>query len=275
MKFLGVPKQIFSIERNKFQSFPAALLVCLSVFTFSVSATGQVEQGRMHNPHGSLSLDCLNCHTDTSWSPIRPAPDFNHQETGYPLRGMHQDVDCGFCHFNLVFTEVGKQCSECHADIHRNQLGSECELCHSVLGWTERLQITQKHKDKFPLTGAHSTAVCTQCHTGGKKLSPNCVSCHESDYVSTQIPNHQAVNLPQNCETCHQTDSWHNHNFDHTLYAGFELTGAHASQKCAACHIGGNFSDRKAECVHCHENNFVGADVRFMKQPGTFFSAGE
>ena len=256
MKLLGIPPGFFRVKQYTFR-IAMALLTCLS----ALSAFGQVQQGRMRNPHGSLNLDCLNCHTDTSWAPIRPAPDFNHNETGFPLRGLHQDVDCGLCHLSLVFNEVGKECSDCHADIHRDRLGSECEKCHTVLGWTERLQIVQNHKDKFRFTGAHSTASCNMCHKAGAKLSAECVSCHEEDYGSTKAPNHQTVNLPQTCDTCHQTDSWRNADFDHTLYAGFDLTGAHASQKCAACHVGGNFTGRKADCITCHENNFVGAAV--------------
>ena len=37
---------------------------------------------------------CQECHTYTSWKPIRSNPEFNHDQTGYPLRGMHQKVGC-------------------------------------------------------------------------------------------------------------------------------------------------------------------------------------
>src|SRR5258708_27935569 len=89
-------------------------------------------QAKVTNPHGPISTPCSNCHTYTSWKPIRSNPEFNHDQTGYPLRGMHAKVGCSQCHTSLVFKNVSSQCADCHADIHRLQFGATCSSCHSV-----------------------------------------------------------------------------------------------------------------------------------------------
>src|SRR5215468_10264067 len=81
------------------------------------------------SPHGPLSVPCQNCHTLSGWKPIRAVPEFDHNTTRYPLRGMHQNVGCTQCHTKMVFTNVGTNCAACHADIHRGQLGADCEQC--------------------------------------------------------------------------------------------------------------------------------------------------
>jgi hypothetical protein len=65
------------------------------------SAAAEKELGKARSPHGSIAIACGNCHTSTSYKPIRPFPDFNHAETRYPLRGMHAGLDCRQCHANV------------------------------------------------------------------------------------------------------------------------------------------------------------------------------
>ena len=78
---------------------------CSSRATARVRASGG-PQAKVTNPHGPISIPCQNCHTYTSWKPIRSNPEFNHDQTGYPLRGMHQKVACTKCHTSLVFKNV-------------------------------------------------------------------------------------------------------------------------------------------------------------------------
>lgn len=118
------------------------------------------------SPHGALAIPCQNCHTADGWKPIRAVPEFNHNQTKFPLRGMHQGVACTQCHTKPVFSNVGAQCSACHADLHHGQFGSSCEQCHSVKGWKVSLQAVQQHQNRFPLAGAHSVLECEACHKG-------------------------------------------------------------------------------------------------------------
>ena len=89
-----------------------------------------------HSPHGNLSIPCQNCHTPEAWKPIRAVPEFDHNQTKYPLRGMHVSVACTECHVRPVFTNVGQRCQDCHADTHKRQLGADCEQCHTVNGFS-------------------------------------------------------------------------------------------------------------------------------------------
>ena len=49
------------------------------------------------SPHGPLAIPCENCHTATGWRPIRAVPEFDHNKTRYPLRGMHEKELCPIC----------------------------------------------------------------------------------------------------------------------------------------------------------------------------------
>lgn len=223
------------------------------------------ERASTRSPHGTLNLPCQTCHTSLSWKPIRPAPDFNHEKTAYPLRGMHAKVACKQCHVKLVFTDVGTKCADCHADIHRGQMGAKCETCHSVKGWQVSIKDIQQHQNRFPLIGAHATLTCETCHKGAASgqfvgLSTACFSCHSTDYAATKNPSHSAIGYPTDCQQCHSMDSWLGAKFDHAKFTGFALTGAHARLECVACHANNNFSTARSNCVSCHLTDFNGTN---------------
>ena len=109
-------------------------LLLVGVCFVGLQAFGQAQKDPgqkqiTRNPHGSLKIPCENCHSSLSWKPIRSIPEFDHDKTGYPLRGMHEKVPCTECHVKLVFTNVGQKCADCHADIHRGQFGANCASC--------------------------------------------------------------------------------------------------------------------------------------------------
>src|SRR5450631_317795 len=117
-------------------------------------------RAKVTNPHGPIAVPCQNCHTYSSWKPIRAIPEFNHDQTRYPLRGMHKDVGCTKCHASLIFHNVSTHCADCHADFHRRQFGANCENCHSVKGWQVSNKDIQNHQNRFPLIGAHAMVEC-------------------------------------------------------------------------------------------------------------------
>ena len=211
---------------------------------------------KVTNPHGQLAIPCQNCHTYTSWKPIRSTPEFNHDHTGYPLRGMHQNVPCVKCHTSLVFKHAGKQCADCHADIHQRQFGANCQSCHSVKGWQVSLQAIRNHQNRFPLVGAHALIDCEECHKGAavgqfKGLSTACYSCHQKDF-QTPVIDHVSSGFPTTCDTCHTMDTWFGAKFDHLKVTGYALTGMHATLECTACHINNRFKGTPADCNSCH-----------------------
>jgi hypothetical protein len=168
------------------------------------------------SPHGPMQVACENCHTASEWKPIRSKPDFDHNKTGYPLRGLHSSVTCEECHLNPVFANVGSNCQDCHADIHRRRNGAQCDLCHRVSGWQVLIQNINAHQDRFPLIGAHAAVDCYSCHKAGavgqfnrQGLSTDCVSCHLKAFRKTTAPNHQALGYSTDCLQCHTSmDSW-------------------------------------------------------------------
>ena len=224
----------------------------------------QASPASTHSPHGNLSVPCQNCHTFSGWKPIRSIPDFDHNKTRYPLRGMHKNVACVQCHSNPVFTNIGSKCADCHADIHRRQMGAQCERCHTVNGWMVSLKSVRDHSNRFPLIGAHAVTDCDSCHKGGatgqfQGLSTDCISCHMSSYLNTKTLSHTALGFPTQCQQCHSSDSWAGARFDHGALTGFPLTGAHASLDCTACHVGGKYQGTPTNCVSCHLKDFNGA----------------
>jgi len=214
------------------------------------------------SPHGNLNAPCQNCHTFTAWKPIRNVPEFDHNQTKFPLRGMHKGVGCRQCHTDLVFTNASTKCADCHADIHRRQFGASCENCHNVRGWRVSVQNIQQHFNRFPLVGAHALLQCDSCHKNAavgqfQGLSTDCLSCHAAQFQQAANPNHAASGFPTSCQECHSMDTWFGAKFDHLRFAGFALTGMHASLDCTACHVGGRFKGTPVDCLGCHAKDWA------------------
>lgn len=223
-------------------------------------AASAAPQAKVVNPHGPIAIPCQNCHTYTSWKPIRSMPEFNHDSTRYPLRGMHKDVPCAGCHTSLVFKNVSVRCADCHADLHRRQFGANCENCHSVKGWKVSVREIQNHLNRFPLMGAHAALDCEACHKGAATgqfagLSTACYTCHQQDFKTPNF-DHVSAGFPTTCESCHTMDTWFGAKFDHLKYTGYALTGMHATLECTACHINGKYKGTPAACYACHQPDY-------------------
>lgn len=219
------------------------------------------------SPHGALAIPCENCHTASGWRPIKAVPEFDHNKTKYPLRGMHEKVQCTQCHVKPVFTDVGKNCQDCHADVHQRKMGTNCAQCHTVQGWNVAVQQVKDHQNRFPLLGAHAALQCEDCHKSAavgqfQGLSTACVSCHLKEYQQTQtmggiVPNHVSAQFPRTCDSCHTFDSWFGVTVNHAAPPiSFPLTNGHANVPCTSCHVGNNFNLQIAatDCGHsgCH-----------------------
>src|SRR5450631_20705 len=247
---------------GKFTGLTVSLLLLLSSLA---SGSTQGAPGT-RSPHGNLNVPCQNCHTTQGWKPIRAVPEFNHDQTHYPLRGMHQNVTCIQCHVKPVFSNVGTRCQDCHADIHKRQLGANCEQCHTVRGWSVSIKEIQQHNNRFPLTGAHAAVDCDSCHKNAANskfqiMSTMCYSCHQSEFKQTKAPNHVALGYSTTCDQCHGTDNWLNAKFDHNS-VGFPLAGGHAVPplECASCHLNNNFNLTTTACISCHQTAYNNAN---------------
>ena len=237
------------------------------LLSWPASSARLPQRGTTRSPHGALAIPCENCHTATAWRPIKAVPEFDHNKTKYPLRGMHEKVQCTQCHVKPVFTDVGKNCQDCHTDIHQRQMGTNCADCHTVQGWKIAVQQVKEHQNRFPLLGAHAAVQCEDCHKGAavgqfQGLSTACISCHQKDLQQTQtmggtVPNHIAAQFPTTCETCHNFDSWLGASVNHAAPPiNFPLTNGHANVSCESCHVGGNYNLQivATDCGHagCH-----------------------
>ncbi len=219
------------------------------------------------NPdHETLQLpqDCAQCHTTQEWQPAA----FDHNLTPYPLTGAHLSLACSQCHTAEQFAGTPEDCWSCHQAGYaaadnpnhaENQLSHACEECHATNAWQPS---TFSHNaTHFPLTGAHQTVACIQCHANGSYAltAMECFACHQPDYAATQNPNHAVGNYSHDCATCHTTDAWNPASFDHNL-SQFPLTGAHVNVNCLACHVNGQYTGTPMECVTCHATDYSEAE---------------
>lgn len=211
------------------------------------------------DPHEQqLGADCSICHEEENWRPQGIIAE--HARNGFPLVGRHAVVTCDLCHRNAPtgdYKGAPRACEACHgADLARatspdhaaNGWTADCERCHSPTAW----DLAGFRHSGFPLTGAHSSLQCTDCHLGGNftTLPVDCYSCHQNDYEGTTF--HAAANFSHDCRQCHSTSRWTPSNFQHT----WPLTGKHATTDCLLCHVGSNFTSTPTDCWSCHSDDF-------------------
>ena len=215
----------------------------------------------------NLSTNCIDCHTtNPGWKPAQ----FTIHDTYFPIySGKHNSPvwnQCSDCHTNSANYGV-YTCIDCHP--HNNKTETDnghdgvggyiynspaCFACHP----TGTANGGFNHNNVFPLTGAHTTTPCTDCHTSGYQNTPTvCSVCHATAYNQTTNPNHITINIPNTCNTCHTTNpGWKPATFPiHSNY--YVLTGAHATiaNNCVTCHQG-NYVNTPGTCVGCHLTNY-------------------
>ena len=215
---------------------------------------------------GELGGDCARCHTPRSFID-RVAMVRTHQSSRFPLTGAHAVADCTSCHVptaqgQMQFVNRSTQCESCHLaavravknpDHDAAGFSRQCESCHAPTTWN-RARFDHA-KSRFPLTGAHVTAGCQECHAdrvyAGK--SSACVSCHQGDFDRATTPPH-ATSFPTTCTACHTTATWSGAKFDHDGPFFPIYSGAHRGRwnSCATCHTNpATFAEYT--CLSCHQ----------------------
>jgi hypothetical protein len=226
------------------------------------------------------SLPCSACHTTTSWRAkgASSGSKFDHSTTGFPLTGEHVSTPCVGCHD--ARKPIKRACASCHDDFHRGRLGQSCDRCHSAAGWKLTRPIELHRMTRFPLTGMHVLADCTECHRRASEQRFTdapiaCFSCHEKDYRRTGIfPVHvgtaTSAPLPRDCSLCHRAVAWvpakavssatgmmtsaltaapPNHDVRFPLSFGVHRTAA-----CPDCHVS-QATPRAVRCIGCHAHD--------------------
>ncbi|MEP6883313.1 MAG: hypothetical protein ABJC66_01060 [Gammaproteobacteria bacterium] len=178
---------------------------------------------------------------------------------------IKQEENCANCHDRSNVRTQTSLCLDCHKDIagdvrqHQGYHGrmanagvGECRACHSEhkgrkadIVQLSRAQFDHARTD-FALDGSHVGLNCENCHKKGeawRKAPAACVGCHKADDV------HHGQ-FTQSCGECHSSASWSG-KFDHDK-THFNLTGAHTTVACDACHVGGRYTQTPKTCVGCH-----------------------
>lgn len=149
---------------------------------------------------------CSECHGTVSW-PDASLGSTGHDATGFPLRGLHTQLQCRDCHADPEpLAAQGGACIDCHAadDPHRNLLGDACGDCHGEADW---LRTRFNHAiTNYALRGSHRIASCTDCHAAGFAGTPtDCIRCHLQDKPDDRL--HGDV-LITDCSLCHRPVIW-------------------------------------------------------------------
>ncbi len=211
----------------------------------------------------NFPTECGQCHTlSPGWS---PASFSQHDGQFFPIySGEHNGEwnTCADCHKNASnFAEF--TCTDCHEhnqgdmdDEHDDIVGyqytsSACLACHPN-GSAEGA--FSHSSTAFPLTGAHTEAVCQDCHTDGYTGTATfCYDCHTTEFNQSANPPHVAAGIPNTCADCHTTQpGWSPATFpNHNQF--YALNGAHAiiASECATCH-NGNYTSTPNTCAGCH-----------------------
>lgn len=229
-------------------------------------------------------MDCKQCHVETSFKNNRQLAKFQHQVTGFPLKGSHARVDCFKCHTDdrqasRVFSDLrgrnGDDCVSCHADPHEGKFGLQCIDCHNETSFKQVRNLDEFNHNltTFPLLGKHAFVDCRKCHTSDMTdpvQHQNCFDCH-TDYHKGEFTRSDGT---PDCADCH-TES----GFETSIYSieehnksKFILDGAHLATPCSACHLKGEewrFRIVGDKCTRCHEN------VHAQTIPEKYFPEGD
>ena len=242
-----------------------------------------------HNdPHRNrFGIKCENCHNTTGWSDYN-SNRFDHDRTGYSLKGKHVALTCSKCHIpgKPLKIEKFKSCQDCHFDYHLQQFSHRpqkgaCEECHTVYGFKPaQFSIEQHQLTQYPLQGAHLAIPCISCHTNNydslgvrtiryRFASLRCINCHKDPHkgeVAKYLAVEKSSYQKKGCEHCHSIASWKDINFDHDP-TGFILKGKHQTIRCVLCHSRNNtvnsyvalkFKGLSRDCANCHVDEHQG-----------------
>ena len=200
---------------------------------------------------GSLGDRCEKCHIEKSWA---STPDFNHDDTKFPLRDKHKEAKCQSCHKNGLKEKLPLLCNECHQkdDKHNGNFGTKCETCHAEKDWKDPSKFNHDRDTKYVLKDKHKATKCESCHVGklyGQNLKMDCFSCHQKD-------DEHKGRYGNKCESCHVEVTWKTLIFNHDKDTKYPLLGKHKSVKCDSCHKASLYNDKlKSTCVACHRQD--------------------
>jgi len=214
--------------------------------------------------HGTLSLDCFQCHTEHQENIIKNFDNkkFDHTKSLFLLSGKHAHTECEKCHLKeekrtgmkrFTYLGISMECIGCHENIHRTSSMEKCGHCHSQEDW-QKTSFNHDIDTKYTLDGLHRSIDCKICHKGNDSSSgtkvfsiegfESCLACHKDTHEGT---------LSADCLVCHGMKGWKPAVFLHDNSA-YKLKGAHIKVRCDACHEQGRYRGIKHDtCAACHQ----------------------
>ena len=234
---------------------------------------------------------CETCHVEhkgrgydiMGWKSIQGGQkNFDHDLTGWPLKGKHANTACEDCHKKRdtqglrTFMGTDKLCGSCHAKDQPHKFPAsdrrnlDCARCHTESVWKPQKETMDfNHNDRadasMPLLGSHRDVACEKCHAKDvfklpfdKPDSCGNSGCHQSPHAG------HLFGL-QPCEWCHSPTfrTLKQQNFDHKEKTRFDLGPAHSAIKCYDCHtkaLGEKKPNMACEICHAkdshHQNRF-------------------
>ncbi len=223
-------------------------------------------------PRGHGGTACGACHSTGGWSQVR----FNHDATGFLLKGQHARVSCKQCHVTTFDAPVPRGCSGCHVDAHGGDLGQRCESCHDERTWESEQSPEAHRRTNFPLLGGHAALPCLECHADARerkftRAAVACVGCHQGDVMKTTGTgiDHARLGFGNDCLSCHSAIRFKPARFVTPTFSHdscFVITsGAHSAVTCEQCHglgiplsASNACASRTVSCSGCHTHQCAG-----------------
>ncbi len=226
---------------------------------------------------GTLANDCAQCHNIDAFA---PAVFFDHDDTDYPLRGRHLNVDCIECHevgrrngeeFQFFSDIAFDDCVACHEDPHNGNIAGACNQCHQEDSWmafTGQTGLDHDRRTNFDLKGEHRRLECIDCHAYDRNpltVFQDLMGIPEEDCASCHDDVHEGK-FGSDCAQCHQEESWLSLKtmdfFDHSL-TDYPLEGMHVGVDCKECHMDSYLDPIDfAQCQSCHDDYHQGEFVQ-------------
>jgi hypothetical protein len=150
----------------------------------------------------------------------------------------------------------------------------ECSLCHAGNGWRPAVISKKfKHPKSFPLTDAHATVKCRDCHLSldFAKAPTLCADCHRDPHVGE---------LGADCAQCHTPRNFLDRSAQLSMHrkTRFPLTGTHVTRDCQECHPPQpqghlQYVDTPVDCQACHVQAGFPEDCSLCHRPTTWSQA--
>ena len=219
-------------------------------------------------PEASCSLCHDASHGSFEGQAVKMSSELHAAASGFALDAPHDRAACADCHtmegehgVDFVAREPVRStqaCGACHSDPHAGQFtggafaGKGCVACHDSHAFRPPAFDVERHAlARFELEGTHREVECAACHRrpaddprGPRVFNGTpaaCRACHDDvhrgAFDEPELP--EPFRGQEGCARCHGTlhfDAGVRESFDHGLWTGFALDGAHRSAACDTCH---------------------------------------